>query len=88
MKKFSIEVFVGKLGIYVVDMDGPVSVTNAAEDVVGFICFGRDGCSSLPIYYSDTNGIWDELHHVDGVFSHFVFGIPSACLDEIKTLVK
>jgi len=54
--------------VCIIDLDGPVSITNDAEDVVQRVL------TVLPrsrIIYRDTNGNWDELLHKDGEFTGF-----------------
>lgn len=54
--------------VWIVDEDGPVSVTNDAERVVTdlFRLYG-----DRRIIYQDTDGNWDELKHVGGNFGGF-----------------
>ena len=54
--------------IYLVDRDGPMSVTNDAEAVVKFI---NDMYPGRRIIYCDTMGNWDELLHDNGRFTDF-----------------
>lgn len=54
--------------VYIVDEDGPVSVTNDAENVVEYI---NKTYPNMRIIYCDTDGHWDELVHRDGVFQAF-----------------
>lgn len=57
------------LAVWIVDLDGAVSVTNDAEAVC------REMHAEWPghrVYYRDTDGNWDELvMNGDGVFLHF-----------------
>ena len=59
---------VGSDRVYIVDNDGPVSVTNDAEAVVARVNAVHPG---KRIIYKDTMGQWDELLHVNGVFTDF-----------------
>jgi hypothetical protein len=54
--------------IVVVDNDGPVSVTNDAEEVVPYLLsvYGNH-----PIVYRDTSGSWDRLVHDGSKFVGF-----------------
>ena len=54
--------------VHIVDEDGEVSVTNDAERVVAAL-FRQFG--DRRFYYRDTQGDWDELLHVGGVFKGF-----------------
>lgn len=54
--------------LWIVDMDGPCSVTNAAEDVCAVL---NSMHPEYRIIYRDTDGNWDELVHHNGVFSDF-----------------
>jgi len=54
--------------VYIIDDDGPVSVTNDAENVVAYI---NKKYPNMRIIYCDTNGDWDELVHCNGVFQAF-----------------
>jgi hypothetical protein len=60
--------------IFIVDEDGPLSVTNDAERVcseaVGEDEDGRD-TTSYRLVYRDTRGDWDELVHDRGTFRGF-----------------
>lgn len=73
--------------VWIIDQDGPLSVTNDAEAVVAdlFKTYG-----DRRIIYRDTQGDWDELVHESGRFKSFaqarMFGLPDHVLDEpIKT---
>lgn len=54
--------------IWIVDDDGPVSVTNDAKAIVAEL-YQRHG--SCRIIYRDTMGNWDELLHLNGTFYGF-----------------
>jgi hypothetical protein len=59
----------GKRIVWIVDHDnGGCSVTNAAEGVCAFM---NERYPGFRIIYRDSDGYWDELVHVDGVFSEF-----------------
>ncbi len=67
--KFNIDrIDVGRKIVWIVDLDGPISVTNDAEAVC------RELNAAHPahrIFYRDTEGFWDELVHQDGRFIDF-----------------
>ena len=54
--------------VWILDEDGPLSVTNDAERVVAelFKTYG-----DRRIIYRDTDGNWDELQHRGSVFTGF-----------------
>lgn len=54
--------------VWIVDDDGPKSVTNDAESVVHALYQRHGACR---IIYRDTLGHWDELLHLDGIFQGF-----------------
>ena len=54
--------------VFIIDCDGPMSVTNDAEAVVKFI---NDMYPGRRIIYCDTMGNWDELLHTNGTFNGF-----------------
>lgn len=54
--------------VYIVDLDGPLSVTNDAEYVVRTL---DNMYHNFRIIYQDTMGNWDELKHDNGVFTGF-----------------
>jgi hypothetical protein len=54
--------------VFIVDNDGPMSVTNDAEAVVAFVNAEHPG---KRIVYRDTTGQWDELLHTNGRFDGF-----------------
>ena len=64
---FSLDHVAGNI-VFIVDNDGPVSVTNDAEAVCRFL---DDHYPSHRIVYRDTQGDWDELLHNNGVFTGF-----------------
>ena len=57
--------------VWIIDEDGPLSVTNDAERVVAelFALYG-----DRRIIYRDTDGNWDELQHRGAVFIGFAVG--------------
>jgi len=63
--------------VFIIDDDGPVSVTNMAEQVTSeAIGEDEDGTdtSAYRLFYRDTMGNWDELVHTRGVFINFAPG--------------
>jgi hypothetical protein len=54
--------------VFIVDEDGPMSITNDAEAVVEYI---NSQYPSMRIVYCDTDGHWDELVHTNGNFLAF-----------------
>ena len=54
--------------VFIVDNDNGLSVTNDAEAVVDHL---NDIYPSFRVVYRDTDGNWDELVHVDGVFKRY-----------------
>lgn len=59
--------------IYLTDSDNPgtVSMTNDAESVC------RWAHSQYPgkrVMYRDSDGVWDQMVHVDGIFMKFQMG--------------
>jgi hypothetical protein len=54
--------------VFIVDLDGPLSVTNDAENVVDRLLH-RYG--NRRIIYKDTSGRWDELLHNGSEFTCF-----------------
>jgi len=54
--------------VFIVDEDGPMSVTNDAEAVVAYLNAWHPG---KRIIYRDTAGFWDELKHTNGRFDGF-----------------
>jgi len=59
------------------DLNGPMSVTNDAENVVAYLI--SIGYSSYRILYCDSMGQWDELLHDGTQFTGFGPGYtPSA----------
>jgi hypothetical protein len=56
--------------VYIIDTGGGMSVTNAAESVVGEL---NKSYPEYRVIYRDTNGDWDELAHKNGEFTGFVF---------------
>src|ERR1700722_18967512 len=54
--------------VFIVDLNGPRSVTNDAEAVV--TCMNRR-YKGMRVIYRDTTGRWDELKHSNGVFTDF-----------------
>lgn len=77
----------GTHGIYVVDMDGPMSVTNDAEGVVAYL-HGRMAREhqSKRIFYKDSMGMWDELLHDGDQFEGFAPGVSPEARTEIELL--
>ena len=61
-------VFLGHRYIYIIDLDGPVSVTNDAEAVVEYLLVQFP---NTRIAYRDTMGNWDELDHDGRKFTGF-----------------
>jgi hypothetical protein len=61
--------------VLVVDRDGPVSVTNDAENVVGYVLCGHP--NKPRILYKDTDGEWDELLHDGEKFTGFALLTPA-----------
>lgn len=60
--------------IFIADDDGPLSVTNAAEQVTAEAAsFDEDGRSieGYRLFYKDSMGYWDELVHERGHFLSF-----------------
>lgn len=62
----------GSRWILIEDMNGPVSVTNDAENVVRDL-IGR-GYEGYRILYKDSMGQWSELKHNGTEFSGFGVG--------------
>jgi hypothetical protein len=54
--------------VFIIDRDGPMSVTNDAEAVVAWV---NAWCPERRIIYRDTMGQWDELLHSNGRFDGF-----------------
>ena len=54
--------------VFIVDEDGPMSITNDAEAVVDFV---NQLYPQRKIVYCDTDGNWDELVHTNGKFLAF-----------------
>lgn len=54
--------------IFIVDEDGPLSVTNDAEGVVAEL---HEALPGFRVVYRDTEGDWDELVHDAGVFTGY-----------------
>jgi hypothetical protein len=54
--------------VYIMDTNGPLSVTNDAEGVVATL---NDIYPNHRVIYRDSNGDWDELLHDNGVFIGF-----------------
>ena len=54
--------------VFLIDEDGPLSITNDAEAVCAFENKRYPG---RRIVYRDTQGQWDELTHENGVFTGF-----------------
>lgn len=58
--------------IVIVDLDGPVSVTNNAEAVVAFLHrILPGGLNEKQLFYRDTQGRFDELKVKNGAFDGF-----------------
>lgn len=58
----------GEEAIFILDEDGPVSVTNDAAAVVAELVAAH---GDRPIFYRDTMRMWSELQHLAGVFTGF-----------------
>ena len=54
--------------VYIVDTNGPLSVTNDAEGVVATL---NDIYPKHRVIYRDSDGLWDELMHDKGTFAGF-----------------
>jgi len=54
--------------VFIVDHDGPLSVTNDAEAVCAEL---NEEYPGRRIIYRDTDGNWDELVHENGRFIKF-----------------
>lgn len=65
--------------IYLMDMDGTVSMTNDAENVC---LWAHETHPGKRVAYMDTNGQWDEMIHEAGVF--VAFGSLLTVPDDIK----
>lgn len=59
--------------VWIIDEDGPKSITNDAERVVADV---NSNYRKYRIVYRDTEGRWDELLHNDGTFTDFRPGAP------------
>lgn len=59
--------------VYIIDHDGPRSVTNEAENVVAFLHSQYPGRRFM---YRDTQGRWDELLHKAGIHTGWAPGHP------------
>lgn len=57
--------------VCITDHDGPVSVTNDAEQVIAWLD-DHGTLRARPVIYRDTMGNWDELRHRHGRFQGFV----------------
>lgn len=70
--------------ICVIDEDGPRSVTNDAENVVAQVVAQY---GDHPVIYRDSDGVWDELVHRNGVF-HSFHGLgyrePGPAMDQVQ----
>ena len=55
--------------IFIIDDDGPVSITNDAEAVVAAV---NRAWPNYRIVYRDTEGQWDELSHINGSFTGYL----------------
>jgi hypothetical protein len=60
--------------VILVDRDGPVSVTNDAENVVAYVL--ERYLKKPRILYKDTDGEWDELLHDGEKFTGFSILTP------------
>lgn len=58
--------------IVIIDLDGPVSVTNDAEAVVAAVMAKEKAAPPPRIVYRDTEGRWDGLRVQGGRFAGFV----------------
>ncbi len=65
---YNITDFEPGVSITIEDLDGPVSVTNDAENVVRDLLMQY---GNIRIFYYDTMGNRDELCHSNGKFTHF-----------------
>lgn len=61
--------------IFIADDDGPLSITNAAEQVCAEAAVEDEDGTSIAAYrlfYKDSEGNWDELVHDKGRFIAFL----------------
>jgi hypothetical protein len=57
--------------LLITDLDGPMSITNDAENVVAWL-YDNDLLDDLKLYYIDTEGVKSELlHDGQGKFTGF-----------------
>lgn len=55
--------------VFIEDLNGPMSVTNDAENVVQSVC--RVYGNAVDIVYRDSMGVWDRLEQSQGIFTGF-----------------
>jgi hypothetical protein len=53
---------------FLIDLDSGVTITNDAENLCEFMHYAHPG---KRVIYRDTDGLWNELVHVDGKFSNY-----------------
>jgi len=69
--------------VFIVDLDGFVSITNDAENVTRFLNICHPG---KRIVYRDSLGEWGEILHNDGAFLGFATHDEPACLSKLAKL--
>lgn len=75
--------------IKVVDLNnGKTSVTNDAENVVKFLNkhYALEHNPEIRIIYRDTEGTWDEIKHVKGIFNGFRYVGTKTFEDAVKKI--